>query len=90
MKKKKKKKKKMSAEVIYTDAKNGIWEVFDRVTYVCRRASFGIQPTVTWRVDPGEYYDVEYLEIEIQWPYTHPERGNKKLSYKDKPNPKSR
>jgi hypothetical protein len=74
----------VTAEVIYTDA-GDFWETFDCVTYVCRRATRFIQPIVSWRVDPDEYVNIEYLKIEIQYPFTHPDRGKKETLYSDKP-----
>jgi hypothetical protein len=74
----------VTAELIYTDAGED-WDVYDRVTYVCRRSLIGIQPSVTWQVDVGEWVSIEYLKIEIQFPYTHEERGTRRPLYNDKP-----
>lgn len=74
----------VTAEVIYTDA-GDCWEVFERVTYVCRKATKGILRNYTWQVDPGEYVSIENLKVEIQFPYTHEQRGKKETLYDDKP-----
>jgi hypothetical protein len=64
----------VSAEVIYTDGGDH-WDVFDRVTYVCRRAASGIQADVTTQIDTDEYLSIQEFKIEIQFPSTHEKRG---------------
>jgi hypothetical protein len=73
-----------SATVIYEDA--GVdWDVSDRVTYVCRKAGGGIQPNVSWRIDPGESIRVESLKVQIKFPFTHENRGEEKILFEGRP-----
>jgi hypothetical protein len=74
----------VTAEVIYTDAGEDL-DVFDRVTYVCRRSRTGIQPSVTWQADIDEYVSIDSFIVEIRFPYTHEERGKRKELYNGKP-----
>jgi hypothetical protein len=74
----------VTAELIYTDVGED-WDVYDRVTYVCRRSQIGIQPSVTWQVDVGDWVSIEYLRIEIQFPFTHEQRGERKELYNKRP-----
>jgi|SRR5215471_6708273 len=74
----------VTTEVIYSDS-GEYWDTFDRVTYVCRKAASGIQSTVTWQTDPGEVQVMESLTIEVQFPYTHSERGKRETIYDGKP-----
>jgi septum formation topological specificity factor MinE len=66
----------VSAEMIHTDS-GDCWEIFDRVTYICRKTAAGIQPDVSWSMDPDEYVSIEAFKIEIQLPYTHKDSGKK-------------
>lgn len=74
----------VTTEMIYSDA-GDFWEIFDRVTYVCRRTTTGIQRNFTYQVDLNEYASLEYLTVEVQFPYTHEERGKRRLLYEGQP-----
>ena len=76
----------VSAEAIYTDA-GECWEVFDRVTYICKRAGTGIQQEVAFRVDRAEYESLDNFQIDVVFPYTHNEPG-KTVTLHGRENPK--
>lgn len=75
----------VTAEIIYTEGGKDAWDVFDRVTYTCRKSSAGIQTNVTSKTDPGEYLSSDSLKVEVQFPYTHADRGKRVVLYEQKP-----
>ena len=71
----------VTAEVMCSEDGHGNFNVFDRVTYVCRRSAAGIQPSISWAVDKGEYMNVDKLIISVQYPYNHEKKGEQRELY---------
>jgi len=77
----------VNAEVIYTDA-GDCWDVFDKVTYICKKGGTSIQQDVAFRADLGEYESIESFEIKAIYPYTHKDAGkNIPLHKPEQPKP---
>lgn len=65
----------VSAEILYTEADADHWQVLDKVTYICRKGTTGIQPNINWQVDDDEYDPPFSVAIEIRYPSDHPSQG---------------
>lgn len=75
----------VTLEVICKMDENADFLIFDRITYVCRRSSTGIQSHIVWLVDEEEYSCIETLQIDIQYPYDHERKGEQERMYDDVP-----
>jgi hypothetical protein len=65
----------VTVEMLFRRGKDQSWDVFDRVTYVCRRSAAGIQPNIRWVPDRDEFKEVRSITIDIQYPYNHDKKG---------------
>jgi hypothetical protein len=75
----------VSSEISITERSAELWAYTDKVTYVCRKAAGSIQKYVNWKYEPNEYEEYDTLTIEIQFPYTHVEKGKRVTLYEGKP-----
>jgi hypothetical protein len=77
----------VSSEISISDHDANLWDVVDKVTYICRKFAGTIQPNIVWCIDEGEYENVESVIIEAQYPYNHPEKGKREELYSGVPSP---
>lgn len=63
------------AEVFLDSEEDGMFRIFDKVTYACRKTSGSIQPEIRWTPDEGEFETIENVTISVQLPYNHEDAG---------------
>jgi hypothetical protein len=77
----------VSSEISVTEYDANLWDVVDKVTYVCRKSTGTIQTNIVWQVEEGEYESIQSLTIEAQFPYTHADKGKRELLHEGTPSP---
>lgn len=63
------------------DSQVGLFQVIDKVRYVCRSSGGKIQAHVGWKPDDGEFEEVLSLKITIQFPQHHKDAGKNEVIY---------
>jgi len=58
-----------------------LFQVTDKVRYICRASGGKIQTHISWKPDEGEFKEVQSLKITIQFPLHHKDAGNKEVIY---------
>jgi hypothetical protein len=74
----------VTCELITEFGDGDTWKIYDRVTYVCRKAAGGIQDAVRWIADDDEFRRVVSLKIEVQLPYHNAESGKREVLIDEK------
>lgn len=59
----------------------GLFQVTDKVRYVCRSSGGRIQENIGWKPDEGEFEEVLSLKITVQYPSSHKDAGKKEVIY---------
>lgn len=67
----------VTGEIVCTEGPNHTFEIYDRVTYSCRKTSDKIQKHASWSVEPDEIISPRELMIEVQYPANHPMAGTR-------------
>lgn len=55
--------------------------IFDRVSYICRKAGGSIQEKISFMPDPGEFEEITCFKVSIKYPYYHDKKGEEKVLY---------
>ncbi len=73
----------VSTEVLMREhpSQEGLFQVTDKVRYVCRSSGGRIQAHIGWKPDEGEFEEVLSLKITVQYPPHHKNAGQKVVIY---------
>lgn len=71
----------VSTEVILKKITDTGYLFLDKVSYVCRSSGGDIQKHIGYKPDDGEFEEVQYLKICIQYPQHHEKAGQRETLY---------
>lgn len=71
----------VSTEIILKEVTDKGYKFLDKVSYVCRTSGGEIQSHIGYKPDDGEFEEVEYVKIHVQYPQHHEKAGQTDVLY---------
>ena len=71
----------VSTEIILKETTEKGYKFLDKVSYICRASGGEIQGHIGYKPDDGEFEEVQYVKIEIQYPQHHEKAGKTETLY---------